>query len=124
MENVVVPIAVGYSDGNGVVVGDMLITAGHVVNKGDDDAAFEATLRKALKSVASKYPGLGVEKSGEKEWKVTIPADIVKTHEQRFSSVMKVYLNYLIDGEIPAWERSHMISKYYTTTTALEVAKK
>ena len=35
MENVVVPIAIGYSDGNGVVVGDMLITAGHVVNKGD-----------------------------------------------------------------------------------------
>ena len=96
----------------------------YVVNKGDDDAEFEATLRKALKSVASKYPGLGVEKSGEKEWKVTIPADIVKTHEQRFSSVMKVYLNYLIDGEIPAWERSHMISKYYTTTKALEVAKK
>ena len=96
----------------------------YVVNKGNDDAAFEATLRKALKSVASKYPGLGVEKSGEKEWKVTIPADIVKTHEQRFSSVMKVYLNYLIDGEIPAWERSHMISKYYTTTKALEVAKK
>ena len=95
----------------------------YVVNKGDDDAAFEATLRKALKSVAGKYPGLGVEKSGEKEWKVTIPADIVKTHEQRFSSVMKVYLNYLIDGEIPAWERSHMISKYYTTTKALEVAK-
>ena len=96
----------------------------YVVNKGNDDAAFEATLRKALKSVAGKYPGLGVEKSGEKEWKVTIPADIVKTHEQRFSSVMKVYLNYLIDGEIPAWERSHMISKYYTTTKALEVAKK
>ena len=95
----------------------------YVVNNGDDDTAFEATLRKALKSVGDKYPGLGIEKSGDKEWKVTIPADIVKTHEQRFSSVMKVYLGYLVDGQIPAWERSQMISKYYTTTKALEVAK-
>ena len=95
----------------------------YVVCKGDDEAAFEATLRKALKSVGDKYPGLGIEKSGDKEWKVTIPADIVKTHEQRFSSVMKVYLGYLVDGQIPAWERSQMISKYYTTTKALEVAK-
>ena len=95
----------------------------YVVCKGDDVAAFEATLRKALKSVGDKYPGLGIEKSGDKEWKVTIPADIVKTHEQRFSSVMKVYLGYLVDGQIPAWERSQMISKYYTTTKALEVAK-
>jgi hypothetical protein len=36
---------------------------------------------------------------------------------------MQVYLDYLVDGQIPAWERSQMISKYYTTTKALEVAK-
>ncbi|MBR3911838.1 MAG: trypsin-like serine protease [Alistipes sp.] len=35
MENYVIPIAVGCCDGNGVVVGDLLMTAGHVVNKGD-----------------------------------------------------------------------------------------
>ena len=34
MENFIIPIIVGYSDGNGAVVGDLLITAGHVVNKG------------------------------------------------------------------------------------------
>lgn len=34
MENCVIPITVGYSDGNGVVVGDLLITAGHIVNNG------------------------------------------------------------------------------------------
>lgn len=34
MENYVIPITVGYSDGNGVVVGDLLITAGHIVNNG------------------------------------------------------------------------------------------
>ena len=59
----------------------------------------------------------------ENEWQVVIPQSLVKTHEYRFSSVMKVYLGYLAQGEIPAWERSHMISKYYTTTKAYELAK-
>ncbi|MBR7115600.1 MAG: oxidoreductase, partial [Alistipes sp.] len=82
-----------------------------------------ATLRAALRSIADEYPGLDIAKTAEHEWQVVIPSDIVKTHEQRFSSVMQVYLDYLKQGEIPAWERSQMISKYYTTTKALEVAK-
>ncbi|MBR3702040.1 MAG: hypothetical protein IKM12_00625 [Alistipes sp.] len=57
------------------------------------------------------------------EWQVIIPSSIAKTHEMRFSSVMKVYLGYLADGEIPAWERSHMKAKYYTTTKAYELAR-
>lgn len=35
LENSVIPIKVGYSDGNGVVVGNIFITAGHVANKGE-----------------------------------------------------------------------------------------
>lgn len=33
IENSVIPIKAGYSDGNGVVVGNLFITAGHVANK-------------------------------------------------------------------------------------------
>ena len=95
----------------------------YVVSKMNDDAETESTLRRTLRSLSDKYPGLDVKKTGEHEWQVVIPSEIVKTHEQRFSSVMRVYLDYLKQGEIPAWERSQMISKYYTTTKALEVAK-
>ena len=95
----------------------------YVVNKGADDAAFEATLNKTLKSLEKQYPKLSAVKSGDKEWQIVIPQDIVKTHEMRFSSVMQVYLDYLKQGEIPAWERSHMKSKYYTTTKAVELAR-
>jgi predicted dehydrogenase len=95
----------------------------YVVSKTGDDAEAEATLRAALRSIAKEYPGLDIVKTADHEWQVVIPSDIVKTHEQRFSSVMQVYLDYLKQGEIPAWERSQMISKYYTTTKALEVAK-
>ena len=95
----------------------------YVICKEADEAAFEATLRKALASIADKYPGLDIAKSGDKEWQIVIPAAIIKTHEQRFSSVMQVYLDYLKQGAIPAWEVSQMKSKYYTTTKGLEVAR-
>jgi hypothetical protein len=95
----------------------------YVACKGDDVVAFEKTLRESLKSIADKYPGLDIKPSGDKEWQVVIPASIAKTHEQRFSSVMEVYLNHLISGEIPAWERSQMKAKYYTTTKAVELAR-
>jgi hypothetical protein len=95
----------------------------YVICKEADEAAFEATLHKALASIADKYPGLDIAKSGDKEWQIVIPAAIIKTHEQRFSSVMQVYLDYLKQGAIPAWEVSQMKSKYYTTTKGLEVAR-
>jgi hypothetical protein len=80
-------------------------------------------LQSVLHSLDDKYPGLEVCKVAENEWQVIIPSAIAKTHEMRFSSVMKVYLDYLAQGEIPAWERSHMKAKYYTTTKAYELAK-
>lgn len=95
----------------------------YVSCKTGDKAAFEAELRKALESVADRYPGLDIEPSGEREWRVVIPAALVKTHEQRFGSVMEVYLKYLTEGRIPDWEVSQMKSKYYTTTKALEMAR-
>ncbi len=95
----------------------------YVVNKGADAAAFEATLRSSLKSIDKQYPDLDIRKVSDTEWQVVIPSSIAKTHEMRFSSVMKVYLGYLADGEIPAWERSHMKAKYYTTTKAYELAR-
>ncbi|MBO5893380.1 MAG: Gfo/Idh/MocA family oxidoreductase [Alistipes sp.] len=95
----------------------------YVVSKDSDADEFENTLRLALKSIDEQYPNLDIRKVAENEWQVIIPQSIVKTHEMRFSSVMKVYLDYLASGEIPAWERSHMKAKYYTTTTAYELAK-
>lgn len=95
----------------------------YVVSKDSDADEFENTLRLALKSIDEQYPNLDIRKVAENEWQVIIPQSIVKTHEMRFSSVMKVYLDYLVAGEIPAWERSHMKAKYYTTTTAYELAK-
>ncbi len=96
----------------------------YVTCKTGDKESFEAELRKALASVGDRYPGLDIEKSGDGEWRIVIPAGLVKTHEMRFSSVMKVFLKYLVDGKVPDWEVSQMKSKYYTTTKAVEIARR
>ncbi len=87
-----------------------------------DDEAGEA-VQKAITTVAAKYPGVTAEKQG-KEWKVVIPASYDVGHEAHFGEVMERYLQYLKEGNMPAWEVPNTIAKYYITTKALEIATK
>ena len=52
-----------------------------------------------------------------------IPAKYDNGHEQHFAQVANKYMEYLKDGKLPDWEVPNMITKYYTTTKALEMAK-
>ncbi len=45
-------------------------------------------------------------------------------HEAHFGRVTEKYLGYLRDGNMPKWEVPNMIAKYYTTTSALELANR
>ena len=53
-----------------------------------------------------------------------IPAEYRIGHEAHFGKVTQTFLKYLVDGKLPDWEVPNMIAKYYTTTRALELAKK
>jgi hypothetical protein len=88
-----------------------------------DAAAFEKTLNDNLAKVQAKFPGIELEKL-ELSWKVTVPKEYHNGHEAHFGQVTARYLQYLVDGKLPDWEVPNMITKYYTTTKALEVAKK
>jgi hypothetical protein len=46
------------------------------------------------------------------------------SHEEHFGQVTARFLEYLKDGKLPDWEVPGMITKYYTTTSALKLAKK
>jgi hypothetical protein len=54
---------------------------------------------------------------------VIIPDKYKVPHETNFSQVMQKFLEYLKDGKLPSWEVPNMITKYYTTTSALKLAK-
>ena len=89
---------------------------------GVDIAAFENVLNSNIAKIQAKFSGIGLEKL-DKEWKVTVPQSYFTGHEAHFGEVTERFLKYLIDGKLPDWEVPNMITKYYTTTKALEIAK-
>ncbi len=91
------------------------------VNK--KDLADSAALMEHMKFVVSKYPGVSLKKTNA-GWEVLIPEKYKEGHEAHFAKVTEKFLQYLKEGKIPGWEIAGMISKYYTTTGALEMANK
>jgi predicted dehydrogenase len=93
----------------------------YVEPKGDR-GKYKTLLEKAIAKLSGKYPGLTLADT-EKGWKVNIPEHYYIGHEAQFAEVTKKYLQYLQQGKMPDWEVSDMISKYYTTISALQKAK-
>lgn len=83
----------------------------------------ENELQKAFESLKSKFAGISLKKQGA-EWLVEIPDSYRTGHEAHFGEVMDRFLDYKAKNQLPAWEVPNMLVKYYTTTKALELAKK
>jgi hypothetical protein len=45
------------------------------------------------------------------------------SHEEHFGQVTTKFLEYLKAGKLPEWEVPGMITKYFTTTSALKLAR-
>ncbi len=84
---------------------------------------YEAELSKAVADLQKDFAGISLKKNA-KGWEVIIPEKYKEGHEAHFGRVTEKYLEFLKVGKLPAWEVPNMISKYYTTTKALEIAKK
>lgn len=76
-----------------------------------------------IKDVQKRFPGIELKKL-DKGWEVIVPEKYKEGHEAHFARVTEKFLEYLKNGNIPDWEVPNMIAKYYTTTQALEIAKK
>ena len=86
-------------------------------------ADYGDVLKKSIAKVAEAYPGISLEMNGN-AWHVIVPDSYKVGHEAHFGQVAEKYLRFLIDGKLPEWETPNMITKYYTTTSALELAGK
>jgi predicted dehydrogenase len=82
---------------------------------------FTVKLKKVLGTLP--YDSLQVESAGKNIIRVNIPNKYRVTHEEHFGQVMAKFLDYMKEGKIPEWEVQAMITKYYTTTRALKMAK-
>lgn len=91
------------------------------VNDSVDDE-YEAALQDAIDEIAEEYPGLSLNEASD-GWQIVIPDEHRVGHEAHFAQVTEQYLQYLVDGEIPEWERKNMLTKYYLTTQAYKKSR-
>ena len=82
---------------------------------------FTEKLKEAL--AALPYDSLQVEAVTSNTLKINVPKKYRVSHEEHFGQVTARFLEYLNDGKLPDWEIPGMITKYYTTTSALKKAK-
>ncbi len=86
-----------------------------------DRNAIEAALETAVNHLQGEFPGTTYQPS-EQGWQLDIPDELYLGHESHFGKVAEAYFGYLVDGELPNWEVPNMITKYYITTKAREIA--
>lgn len=79
-------------------------------------------VEKAFVEVEKKFPGISL-KANDKGWEILVPEKYHEGHEAHFGRVTEKYLSFLQAGKLPSWEVPNMLAKYYTTTTALKMAK-
>jgi len=82
---------------------------------------FRVKLETALGTLP--YDSLAIEDAGSNSLKINIPAKFRVGHEEHFGQVTARFLEYMKEGKLPEWEVPCMITKYYTTTSALKMAK-
>jgi hypothetical protein len=82
---------------------------------------FAAKLKTVLGTLP--YDSLQAESAGKNVLRVNLPVKYRASHEEHFGQVTDKFLEYMKEGKLPEWEVPGMITKYYTTTRALKMAK-
>ena len=82
---------------------------------------FEIKLKESVSSLP--FDSLTIENSGKNSYKINIPSKYRVGHEEHFGQVTAKFLDFMKDGKLPEWEVPCMITKYYTTTSALKMAR-
>ncbi len=92
---------------------------------GENPDGLGKKLKEALnEKLAVKYPGIKLVEQPGNKWSLDIPDKYKLGHEAHFRQVTEAFIKYLKEGKLPEWEVPNMITKYYITTKALELARK
>lgn len=87
-----------------------------------DDTEFITNLEKAIKKIQTTYPFVSIKPEGNLI-RVDVPLKFREGDETHFSRVAEKYFDFLVHRNMPDWEVPNMLTKYYITTSALELAK-
>lgn len=93
------------------------------IEKNEDVIAadFKANIEQTVNNLQKEYPYISVKSITDNKFQFIIPVDKRKEHEDHFGMVANKYFGFLVNDEIPDWEISNMLSKYYITTRAYQV---
>lgn len=87
-----------------------------------NENGYAKVVSEKVAALAKQYPGITLKKTSA-GWEVMIPEKYKEGHEAHFGRVMDNFIRYLREKKLPSWEVPNMITKYYTTTKALEIAR-
>ncbi|MCG2590293.1 putative oxidoreductase C-terminal domain-containing protein, partial [Rhodohalobacter sulfatireducens] len=87
-----------------------------------ESVEFEEILLNSLDELRDRFPGLTAEQT-DFGWKINVPEELTETHEEHFTRVTENYLDALEEGQLPEWERTNLLTKYYITTQAYELSR-
>ncbi len=90
--------------------------------QGSSMSDFSSKLKNVIASLP--YDSVRIEPVNKTALKIDFPKRYRVGHEAHFGQVTAKYLEYLKEGKVPEWEVAAMITKYYTTTSALKLALK
>jgi hypothetical protein len=82
---------------------------------------FTSELNEVVKTLP--YDSLKIESVSKSALKIIVPVKYRVSHEEHFGEVTAKFMEYLKAGKLPEWEVPGMITKYYTTTSALKLAR-
>lgn len=83
------------------------------------DAGIAAKAEAMLKAT---WPQVAVKQEGEGRYIVDIPAEYRHPHEEHFNMVGKTFIQCILDGQVPQWEKENTLTKYHITTSAVAKA--
>ncbi len=92
-------------------------------DKSTDEKEFESVITKTVEQLKKTYPYVSVKRISGNRYQIVVPVESRKGHEDYFGYVAQKYFGYLVNQNMPEWEISNILAKYYITTKALEMAK-
>ena len=92
-------------------------------DKAADGKAFESALNNLITELQQTYPYISTKQITDGRYQIVIPVEKRKGHEDYFGMVAAKYFQYLVNRDMPEWEISNTLAKYYITTSALEMAR-
>jgi predicted dehydrogenase len=84
---------------------------------------FDRSIAGTVKQLQRSYPYISAKRVSDSRYRIEVPVESRKGHEDYFGYVAQKFFGYLVNRDMPEWEISNTIAKYYITTQSLEMAR-